>query len=123
VCSPHPGPWPEEEVVKRIQIALIACFLMGLAATAASANTSTPRVDRREWRQHQRIRQGWRSGELTRGERFRLQRGQRHVRRMEWRAKRDGRVGPMERRRLARAQNHQSRAIYRLKHNRRSRVL
>ena len=109
--------------MKRIRIVLIACFVMGLAATAASAHPPTPRVDRREVRQHERIRQGWQSGRLTRGERARLRAGQRHIHRMEWRSKRDGHVDRWERRRLTRAQNHESRAIYRLKHNRRSRIL
>jgi outer membrane biogenesis lipoprotein LolB len=100
----------------------LALAVSTLAAGVASANTATPRVDRREWRQHQRIREGWRSEELTRGERARLRAGQRRVHRMEWRAKRDGHVDRFERRRLNRAENRQSRRIYRLKHNRRSRT-
>jgi len=95
---------------------------MTLGATAAGAHDSTPRVDRREWRQHARIRQGWQSGRLTRREHARLRAGQLRVHRMEWRAKRDGHVDRFERRRLTRAQNHESRAIWRLKHNHRSRV-
>lgn len=109
--------------MKRIRLILVTLALVTLGATAAGANTATPRVDRREWRQHARIHQGWRNGQLTRGERFRLRAGQRHIHRMEWRAKRDGHVDRFERRRLSRAQDHQSRSIYRLKHNRRGRVL
>jgi hypothetical protein len=92
-----------------------------LAATLATADTATPRVDRREAAQHARIAQGVRSGQLTRGEARRLRRGQRHVHRMERRSKADGRVTMRERRRMNRAQNHQSRHIYRLKHNARTR--
>jgi hypothetical protein len=109
--------------VKRIRFILVTLALATLGATVASANTATPRVDRRELRQRARIHQGWQSGQLTRGERTRLRAGQRRVHRMERRAKRDGHVNRFERRRLTRAQNHQSRQIYRLKHNRRSRVL
>ncbi|MBK7367705.1 MAG: hypothetical protein IPJ04_07245 [Candidatus Eisenbacteria bacterium] len=87
----------------------------------ASANAATPRVDRREARQTERIREGVRSGELTRGETRHLVRGQARVHRMEARAKADGVVTPGERRKLAHAQNHQSRRIARLKHNDRTR--
>lgn len=108
--------------MKGIRIALIACAVMVLAASAASADSATPRVDRRQWRQHARIHQGWQSGQLTRAERIRLGLGQRAIRGMEWRAKRDGHVDRWERRRLTRAQNHESRAIRRLEHNHRCRV-
>jgi hypothetical protein len=95
---------------------LFACLMVGFAGMA-SANTGTPRIDRREVRQHERIHQGVRSGELTRGEAMRLRAGQRHVNRMEWRAKSDGVVTFRERARIGHVQNRQSRAIYRFKHN------
>ena len=46
-----------------------------------------------------------------------LRMGERHIRRMERRAKADGSVTRGERRRLNHAQNRESRRIYRLKHN------
>jgi hypothetical protein len=98
---------------------VLATLLISTAGLA-SAQTATPRVDRREVRQQQRIRQGVRSGQLTPHETARLERGQRHINRMERRAKANGVVTPAERRHLARAQNHQSREIYRLKHNART---
>lgn len=109
--------------MKRLFTLMLFAALAAVAVNAnlASANDSTPRVDRREHRQHARIRHGVRSGELTRGEAMRLRAGQVHVRRMELRAKADGRVGSRERARLERAQDRQSRHIYRLKHNQRSR--
>ena len=106
--------------MKTIGTILLAGVLASLLATAAFAGTA--RIDRREARQHVRIAEGRRSGELTRGEWLRLRAGQRHVRRMERRAGADGRVGPCERRRIERAQDRQSRAIVRLKHNARRRV-
>jgi outer membrane biogenesis lipoprotein LolB len=109
--------------MKRIHLVVLTLALATLGAGAASASTATPRIDRREWRQHQRIQHAWRTGRLTRGERLRLAAGQRHVHRMEWRAKRDGRVDRFERRRITRAQNVESRRIHRLAHNRRSRIL
>jgi hypothetical protein len=101
--------------MKRITSVLLAVAI--LAVTASFASAATPRIDRREVRQHARIQQGVRSGELTRGEAHRLRAGQAHVRRMERRAKSDGVVTQRERARIGHAQNRQSRRIYRLKHN------
>jgi hypothetical protein len=106
--------------MKKLGVILLAGVLTSLLASAAVAGT--PRVDRREVRQHQRIVEGRRSGRLTRGEMVRLRGGQRHVRRMERRAGADGVVTRGERRRMERAQDRQSRTIYRLKHNARQRV-
>ena len=103
--------------MKAIRMFTMVAALAMLTAVVASANTVTPRIDRREARQNTRIQQGVRSGELTRGETARLRAGQRHVHRMERRAKSDGVVTPRERAHITRAQNHQSREIHRLKHN------
>lgn len=103
--------------MKAFQLILLTVAATTLTATLASAHPVTPRVDRREARQHARIEQGVRSGELTRGETRRLMAGQRHIHRMERRAKADGFVSARERAHLHRAQNRQSRHIYRLKHN------
>jgi len=95
-------------------------FITALAAvslTALEVQAGTPRVDRRQANQTERIRDGVRSGQLTRGETRRLVRGQAHVRRMEHRAKADGVVTPGERARLRQAQRVQSRHIARARHN------
>ena len=107
--------------MKSIRVLLLVAAFAALTATIAAANPVTPHVDRREARQAERIRDGVRSGELTRGETRRLVQGQRHVHRLERRAKADGCVTPQERRHLNRAQNHQSRQIHRFKHNGRER--
>ena len=109
--------------MKRIRLVMIALAMMTLAAGVASASTTAPRIDRREWRQHERIQQGWRSRELSRREHARLHAGQRHIHRMEWRAGRDGHIDRFERRRLTRTQNEESRRIYRLKHNGETRII
>lgn len=101
---------------RTLMIALLAAVLTSFAGLAF-AHPATPRIDRREGRQHSRIEQGVRGGELTRREAARLRMGQRHIHRMEARAKSDGRVTMRERGRIARAQNHESRAIWRKKHN------
>jgi len=103
--------------MKRITSMLFALALVGACATAAGAQSFSPRVDRREARQESRIRQGFRHGQLTQREAKRLQRGQRHVHRMEWRSGRDGRLSARERARIERIQDRQSRRINRLRHN------
>jgi len=90
-------------------------------STTAPKSTSTPRIDRRQVAQHARIQQGVKSGTLTKPEARNLRHGQRHVRRMERRAKADGTVTPRERTRITAAQNHQSKKIYVKKHNARTR--
>jgi hypothetical protein len=106
--------------MKKIGTILLAGVLASLLASAAIAGT--PRIDRREARQHARIAAGRHSGALTRPESMRLRAGQRHVHRMERRAGRDGVVTRGERQRIERAQDRESRSIYRLKHNRRHRI-
>lgn len=107
--------------MKTLRVLLLVAAFATLTASLASAGTVTPRIDRREARQSERIRDGVRSGELTRGETRHLVQGQRHVHRMEARAKSDGCVTPRERARITRAQNQQSRHIARFKHNGRER--
>jgi hypothetical protein len=104
---------------RTLMIFVLAAGLTTLAAPAF-AHSATPRIDRREARQHARIIQGVRSGELTRGEAARLRMGQRRVHAMEWRAKRDGVVTLRERARITHLQNRQNRAIWRMKHNARA---
>jgi hypothetical protein len=103
--------------MKKLTILLLAGILASLMASAAIAGT--PRIDRREAHQRERIIEGRRSGQLARGERARLNAGQRHIQRMERRAGRDGMLTARERMRIERAQDRQSRSIWRLKHNRR----
>lgn len=96
---------------------LVALLLS--AAGAAFAQTppapaaSTPGVDARQHQQHQRIRQGVASGELTPAEAQRLRAEQRAIRRAEHQAKADGVVTPGERRHL---QNMQDRAGHHIRH-------
>ena len=106
---------------RTVMMLMLASLMVGFAAVA-SAQTASRRIDRREMRQEYRIRQGVRSGQLTRGEAMRLRGGERHIRRMEWRAKADGRFGRWERGRVWRAENRESRRIWRLKHNHRVRT-
>jgi len=101
---------------RAVMMVLLTSLMVGFAAIA-SAQTATPRIDAREMRQQFRIREGVRSGELTRGETMRLRAGEGRIHRMEYRAKADGRVSGWERHRMNRALNRESRMIYRFKHN------
>lgn len=99
---------------KIFSFTLSAVFILGLGV-AAFANT--PHINRREYREQQRIRQGARSGELTRRETARLEAQQGRIRGYEWYAKSDGHVSYAERRRLDRMLDRANRDIYRQKHD------
>jgi len=93
---------------------LTAVVLVGLGI---SASANTPRINRRERDQQQRIRQGIQSGSLTRREAGRLEAEQGRIRVDEARAKADGHVSYRERERLDRELDRASRDIYRQKHD------
>jgi hypothetical protein len=79
-------------------------------------------VNRRESSQRARIRQGIRSGELTRGEAHRLINQQRRIESYERRSRLDdGRLDRHERRRLDQMLDRSSRDIYRQKNDRQDR--
>lgn len=99
--------------------------LLGLLAMPALADRAhghadgdrQHRYDYRQERQHDRIRHGIRSGELTRKEAKSLRKQQRHIARLERRFERDGHLNRYERRTLRRELDSASQRIYRLKHN------
>ncbi len=104
---------------------LAAALSLGLL-TVASAQTPTPTpktpgITKRQHEQQQRIRQGSRSGSLTRGETRRLENGQRDIREDKQEAKADGVVTTQERAEIRQDQNQANRQIYRAKHNNRRR--
>ena len=104
---------------KLFSLTLSIVFILGLGVAAFA---HTPYVDRREHREQQRIRQGVRSGELTRREARGLEREQARIRGYEWYAKSDGHVSLAERRRLDHMLDRASRDIYRQKHDRQDRL-
>ena len=102
--------------------------LMKWFATAALVAAMVPvcglaqSINDREGNQQQRIRQGIRSGELTRHEALRLEREQARIRLAEARARRSGgEFTPRERARIQRELNQSSRHIRRQKHDRQDR--
>lgn len=76
--------------MKKLTLTLVTLFLF------TSFSAQADRMDRRQLRQQHRIHQGVKSGELTRKEAKRLRKGQRHMKRMEHRMKKDGEVTPQE---------------------------
>ena len=104
--------------MKMIILALAAAATVGtvLPATAQTVN-------QRETRQHQRISQGVRSGQLSRAEAQRLRylelRLRRTQARLRWRH--GGRLTAQDRQRLQAMERRDSAEIYRLKHNYRHR--
>jgi len=100
--------------------ALMTVVCLSIILTGVSI-AQTPVVRNRQINQQKRIKQGVRSGELTRGEVRRLGREQNQIRRMKIRARSDGEVTNRERARITREQNQSSRHIYRAKNNRRDR--
>ena len=95
----------------------IIVFLLMAFAGIAQAQTSTPHIHQREKNQCDRIRQGAASGELTRRETAHAVRDQRHIHRMERRAKADGTVTCRERTRIHHEQNRASRSLRHNKHD------
>lgn len=94
--------------------------LLGLLAMPVFAGHGANHADRLEQRidrQHDRIRHGIRSGELTRWEARKLRKQHRRIVRLEDRYLRDGRLDRQERRKLRHKLDKASERIYEFKHN------
>ena len=109
---------------------LIAFLITGMLTATAfgqSATTTTDRkpltIQHRKHNQQARIREGVKSGELTRGEAKHLEK-QEHALNKEERGMRKadgGKLTAADRAKLNRQQNHLSKEIYKDKHNNRKR--
>lgn len=91
--------------------------VLSVLTVAFSLPAFAGREDHRQVRQRTRIHEGVREGELTRGEAAKLRAGQRHVRRLERRAEKDGEVTAEEKARIEKAQDRQSEKIHKEKHD------
>lgn len=91
--------------------------LLVLAPGFALAGDRDPGVNHRQHNQQARIKEGVKSGELTRREVRRLEAEQRAIRREERAYKADGQLTARERADLHRDLNAASRDIYRQKHD------
>lgn len=101
--------------MKSLKLVTIAVSL--LVAGSVLAQKNTPVADQRQQNQKERIREGVKSGELTKQEAVKLRTEQRVIKVEERMAKADGKVTPAERAKLHRDQNRASADIYRQKHD------
>lgn len=102
----------------RVSLALLMAGVLGVAGLSqADAGTRDPRVNARQQNQHQRVKQGVQSGELTRRETGALAHEQRDIRQLERAYKSDGTLTRSERVDLHQEQNQASRHIYNQKHD------
>ena len=86
-------------------------------AKVSTDTTSTPRIDKRQANQEQRIEQGTKSGALNEKETTRLDKGQAKVQKMEDKAVADGTVTAKEKKKIEHTQDQQSKKIAREKHD------
>jgi hypothetical protein len=91
----------------------IAAFVLPGFALAQS----TPRIDNRQEKQNKRIEKGVETGQLTKKEAARLEKGQDHVEELENKATADGKVTKREKARIERAQDKQSKRIHKQRHD------
>jgi hypothetical protein len=95
---------------------LVLSSLFALFTIAASAQRGN------DLRQQHRIHRGVHTGQLTRAEKFKLNKNQANYRHAKHKAFRDGRLTPMEKRRLFAMKQHNRRETMRYLHNDRKRV-
>ena len=95
----------------------LAAIVTTFAITSAYAGDRDPGVNKRQARQHHRIAEGVKSGELTHSEVKSLRTEQRAIRAEEAEFKSDGKLTRGERRELRRDLNESSRDIHREKHD------
>lgn len=100
--------------MKKEILTFLSAFILGLGAVIAQ---ETPRADNRQENQKARIVDGVKSGELTAAETANVAKDQREIRRMERRAKADGKVTAKEKLRIEKKQDRASRKLARKKNN------
>ena len=96
-------------------------LMLSIIALLLTATVSAQRAGDRNKRHH--VRESFRSGQLTRPERFDLRKDQHRYRNMQRRAHRDGVITPMERKRLHHKKVQNRREAFRYKHNARRRLI
>jgi hypothetical protein len=99
---------------KPIIAAIVTVFIAMPGYTLAQ---STPRIDKRQERQDNRIEGGIERGELTKKEARRLEKGQERIDDLEDKALSDGKVTKREKRRINKAQDKQGERIYNQRHD------
>lgn len=88
-----------------------------LALCTSMAHAKKDRVDKRQNHQRQRVKEGVKSGEITKAEAKKIHRQGKRIRKAEAMAKKDGVVTNKEKARLERMQDRRSKTIAKAKHN------
>ncbi len=96
-------------------------FLAAAIVLGAIFNTADAQVKQHAKNEHHRIKQGVKSGELTKKETKNLVHGQKEIHQDVKAAKADGVVTKDERKDIRQDQRQESRKIFRKKHNKRDR--
>ena len=94
----------------------IAAIIMAFGINSANAQTH-----KTAQHQHQRIKQGVKSGELTKAEAKNLRNDQKDIRQETKEAKADGKFTKAEKKDIRQDQKRESKEIFRKKHNNRDR--
>lgn len=100
----------------KVKMFFAALFLMGFTLTM-QAQTATPKVTKTQVKQQKRIKQGVKSGELTKKEAVKLEVQQKHIQKTKKQAKADGVVTRKEKRQLKRQQKRADNNIKHQKHD------
>ena len=103
----------------KIKLVIIGMFLVGFSFTT-QAQTTKKKVVKTQINQQKRIKNGVRSGELTRGETKRLQKQQVNIQRTKRKAAADGVITRKEKAIIRTKQAKASKNIARKKHNNRN---
>jgi hypothetical protein len=103
------------EIMKKSIIAAVIATTFTLPAYALAQ--SSPRIDKRQENEENRIKDGIDSGQVNQKEARRLRKGQEHIQNMEDKARSDGKVTKKEKARIEGAQDEQSKRIYRDRHD------
>ena len=104
--------------MKRYIAAAVLLMFMGTVGMAvADPGTKTPLANKRMKLQKKRIKQGVKSGELTKDETKELKADHKALRAEIKDAKSDGKVTKEERQQIQKDENAESKKIYDLKHN------
>ncbi len=103
--------------MKKNAFSALAALALLAISYSAPAQTATPGINAAQRNEQARIRQGVRSGELTRTEAARLKAREADIRADKRAAKADGVVTRDERQDIRKDERQTSRAIYRQKHD------
>lgn len=104
-------------IFKTLLIAPLACLIAMPVAAHHYDGDRNPRYEKRIDHQKSRIREGIKSGDLTRKEASKLRKQQKQIASLARKYESDGHLSRHERKKLEKKQDKASKKIYRLKHN------